>query len=189
MRLFAAVVPPGAVLEELAAEVRLLRALPGGERMRWTEPPGWHLTLAFYGEVPEDDVPELSDRLARAARRTEAFRLALRGGGRFGGDVLWAGAGGDTRTLKLLAGRAEAAGRRTGLDLGPHRPYRPHLSLARNRTPHDLRPHTEALADFTGTEWTVTELALIRSRLPHTGTPGERPHYAEVASWPLHPSG
>ncbi|BFO22514.1 hypothetical protein SHKM778_89020 [Streptomyces sp. KM77-8] len=55
----------------------------------------WHFTLAFYGEVDDDVVPELTERLGRAAARTGAFRLAVRGGGRFGrGRALWAGAEG-----------------------------------------------------------------------------------------------
>ncbi|MBO4260714.1 RNA 2',3'-cyclic phosphodiesterase, partial [Streptomyces griseorubiginosus] len=93
MRLFAAVLPPEDVTGELAAAVDELRKLPGGEGLRWTGRPGWHFTLAFYGEVDDDVVPDLSDRLERAARRSAAFALALRGGGQFGhGRVLWAGA-------------------------------------------------------------------------------------------------
>ncbi|MCZ4637138.1 2'-5' RNA ligase family protein, partial [Streptomyces rubrogriseus] len=95
MRLFAAVLPPEDVTAALAAEVAVLRGLPGAEGLRWTGRPGWHLTLAFYGEVDDELVPELSARLARAAHRTAPFELALRGGGQFGrGRALWAGAEG-----------------------------------------------------------------------------------------------
>ncbi|NED21392.1 RNA 2',3'-cyclic phosphodiesterase, partial [Streptomyces sp. SID9913] len=92
MRLFAAVLPPEDVTRELAAEVERLRALPGADALRWTGRPGWHLTLAFYGEVEDVLVPDLDARLARAASRTEPFELALGGGGRFGrGRALWTG--------------------------------------------------------------------------------------------------
>ncbi|EYT79135.1 2'-5' RNA ligase, partial [Streptomyces sp. Tu 6176] len=70
MRLFAAVLPPPDVLDALADEVAALRALPGADRLRWTGRAGWHLTLAFYGEVAEETVPELEARLAKAAHRT-----------------------------------------------------------------------------------------------------------------------
>ncbi|NEC36497.1 2'-5' RNA ligase family protein, partial [Streptomyces rubrogriseus] len=84
MRLFAAVLPPEDVTAALAAEVAVLRGLPGADGLRWTGRPGWHLTLAFYGEVDDDVVPDLSARLERAAHRTAPFELALRGGGQFG---------------------------------------------------------------------------------------------------------
>jgi 2'-5' RNA ligase len=69
MRLFAAVLPPAPVLAELAAAVARLRALPDADLLRWADAAGWHLTLAFYGEVAEDLLPELRARLARAAGR------------------------------------------------------------------------------------------------------------------------
>ncbi|MDF3141681.1 2'-5' RNA ligase family protein, partial [Streptomyces sp. T21Q-yed] len=84
MRLFAAVLPPEDVTHELAAEVAELKKLPGADGLRWTGRPGWHFTLAFYGEVDDDLVPDLSARLERAAHRTTPFALALSGGGQFG---------------------------------------------------------------------------------------------------------
>lgn len=190
MRLFAAVLPPEDVTAALAAEVAVLRSLPGADGLRWTGRPGWHLTLAFYGEVDDELVPELSARLARAAHRTAPFELALRGGGQFGrGRALWAGAEGGLATLRLLAGRAEAAGRRAGVASGEHRRYQPHLTLARSRQACDVRPYVEALAGFTGPTWTVTDLALVRSHLPESGVPGEQPRYEAVARSPLGSSG
>ncbi|WP_018567086.1 RNA 2',3'-cyclic phosphodiesterase [Streptomyces sp. PsTaAH-124] len=190
MRLFAAVLPPQDVLDALADEVAALRALPGADRLRWTGRAGWHLTLAFYGEVAEETVPELEARLAKAAHRTRPFPLALRGGGRFGhGKALWTGAEGDLPALRLLAGRAQAAGRRAGAPgtaADGHRPYRPHLTLARGRPPlADVRPHADALAGLTGRTWTVDEIVLVRSLLPASGVPGEQPRYDAVARWPL----
>ncbi|GGY95042.1 RNA 2',3'-cyclic phosphodiesterase [Streptomyces poonensis] len=185
MRLFAAVLPPADVTDELASAAGALRRLPGADRLRWTERAGWHFTLAFYGEVDDGTVPDLSARLERAARRTEPFPLAVRGGGQFGhGRALWAGAEGDLRTLRLLAERAEAAGRKAGLPL-EHRRYRAHLTLARSREPLDVRPYVDALDGFAGRPWTVGELALVRSNLPKSGVPGERPRYERVAGWEL----
>ncbi|MFV0135207.1 RNA 2',3'-cyclic phosphodiesterase [Streptomyces sp. HMX87] len=186
MRLFAAVLPPADVVRELAAEVDRLRALPGAERLRWTGRPGWHFTLAFYGEVDDGLLPGLSARLERAARRTAPFPLALRGGGQFGhGRALWAGASGDLGTLRLLAERAESAARKAGLDLGGHRRYQPHLTVARSRDALDVREYVRTLDAFTGRTWTVSELSLVRSNLPRSGVPGEQPRYETVARWPL----
>ncbi|MFF2215537.1 RNA 2',3'-cyclic phosphodiesterase [Streptomyces antibioticus] len=186
MRLFAAVLPPDDVVRELAVEVGELRRLPGAEALRWTGRPGWHFTLAFYGEVDDGLVGELSARLGRVARRSEPFALGVRGGGQFGhGRALWAGAAGDVPALRLLADRAEAAGRKTGLDLGGHRRYKAHLTLARSRDAVDVTPYVEALDTFAGRTWTVDELTLVRSRLPRSGVPGEQPRYDPVGRWPL----
>ncbi|MBG0854416.1 RNA 2',3'-cyclic phosphodiesterase [Streptomyces spinoverrucosus] len=186
MRLFAAVLPPEDVARELASEVTVLQGLPGADGLRWTGRPGWHFTLAFYGEVDDDVVPDLAVRLERAAHRTRAFELAVRGGGQFGhGRALWAGAEGDLATLRLLAERAEAAARKVGVEMGEHRRYKAHLTLARSRDARDVRPYLDALAGFTSRTWTVDELALVRSNLPTSGVPGEQPRYEAVARWPL----
>ncbi|MCX5421664.1 RNA 2',3'-cyclic phosphodiesterase [Streptomyces sp. NBC_00078] len=186
MRLFAAVLPPDDVAAELAAKVAELRKLPGAETLRWTGRPGWHFTLAFYGEVDDDVVPDLSARLERAARRTDPFALAVRGGGQFGhGRALWAGAEGEVRTLRLLADRAEAAARKAGVPMAEHRRYKPHLTVARSRDAVEVRPYLEVLDGFTSRTWTVSELALVRSDLPRSSVPGEQPRYEAVARWAL----
>ncbi|WP_307621124.1 RNA 2',3'-cyclic phosphodiesterase [Streptomyces sp. V3I7] len=186
MRLFAAVLPPPDVADELAAEVAELKRLPGADGLRWTGRPGWHYTLAFYGEVGDELVPGLSDRLARAAHRTAPFPLAVSGGGQFGhGRALWAGAEGDLETLRLLADRSEAAGRKAGMAMGEHRRYKAHLTVARSRDHLDVRPYVTLLHAFTSRTWTVAELALVRSNLPTSGTLGEQPRYETVARWPL----
>ena len=186
MRLFAAVLPPDDIADELAAEVARLRPLPGADGLRWTDRAGWHFTLAFYGEVDDVLVPELSARLQRAAHRGAPFPLAVRGGGAFGhGRALWAGAAGDVPALRLLADRAEAAGRKAGLDMGGHRRYTAHLTLARSRDEVDVRAYVEALDAFAGRTWTVGELVLVRSNLPRSGVPGEQPRYEPAGRWPL----
>ncbi|MEU1480802.1 RNA 2',3'-cyclic phosphodiesterase [Streptomyces sp. NPDC005760] len=186
MRLFAAVLPPQNVTEELAAVVAELRKLPGAEGLRWTGVPGWHFTLAFYGEVDDDVVPELSERLERAARRTSAFPLAVRGGGQFGqGRALWAGASGELPALRRLAERAEAAGLKAGVETGEHRRYKAHLTVARSREAVDVAPYLEVLDGFVSRTWSVDELALVRSNLPRSGVPGEQPRYEVVGRWAL----
>ncbi|WP_309061706.1 RNA 2',3'-cyclic phosphodiesterase [Streptomyces sp.] len=190
MRLFAAVLPPEDVARELAVEVARLKKLPGADGLRWTGRPGWHFTLAFYGEVDDELVPGLTARMERAASRTPSFELALRGGGQFGhGRALWTGAEGDVRTLGLLADRAEAAARKAGVPMGEHRRYKAHLTLARSRDAIDTRPYLEALDGFRGRPWTVGELVLMRSHLPRSGVPGEQPRYEAVARRPLGTAG
>ncbi|MGV4987701.1 RNA 2',3'-cyclic phosphodiesterase [Streptomyces sp. NRAIS4] len=184
MRLFAAVLPPEHVVHELAAEVAKLKRLPGAERLRWTNRPGWHFTLAFYGEVADDLLPDLSERLSRVAHRTTPFDLALSGGGQFGhGKALWTGAYGEVEAMRLLADRAEAAARKAGVPMGEHRRYTAHLTVARSRDSVDVRPYVELLREFTSRTWTVNELVLVRSNLPRSGVAGEQPRYEAVDRW------
>ncbi|MFP1626363.1 RNA 2',3'-cyclic phosphodiesterase [Streptomyces sp. 5K101] len=189
MRLFAAVLPPDRAVDELGLAVDRLSGMAGADRLRWTGREGWHFTLAFMGEVGDDLVPELRARLARAAHRTEVFPLRLHRGGRFGRRALWAGAAGGLDEMRLLAERADAAARRSGIDMDEHRSYHAHLTIARAREDTDLRPYVEALDDFEGSPWHVEELALVRSNLPGGGRPGAQPRYEVVDSWPLKPAG
>jgi 2'-5' RNA ligase len=178
VRLFAAVVPPPEALTVLAVDVDAARQAvgPAERRLRWASPDRWHLTLAFYGEVADPD--PLAARLGRAAARSHPMSLALHGAGRFGRGLLWAGVVGDVTDLARLAARCAAAGRREGLDV-EDRPYRPHLTVARSRTPLDLRPAVELLRAHDGPAWTADRLHLVVSE------PGSEPHYRDVASWPL----
>jgi 2'-5' RNA ligase len=209
MRAFVALVPPAGALAELEAAVAPVRAAHPG--LRWTPPAQWHLTLAFLGEVDEAVLPELTDRLARAARRHPPAPLALAGGGRFGDRVLWtrvhaapepaaaqvpssvrespASAGRAPRSdragldgLRRLAGSVGAAARRSGIPVDD-RPYRPHLTLARTRDGADLLPAVAALSTFAGSPWTADALHLVRSRLG--AGPGGTAAHEVVVTWPL----
>jgi 2'-5' RNA ligase len=183
MRAFVALIPPARVIDELATAVAPFRE---EKALRWTPSGQWHLTLAFLGEIDGDTLdegvlPDLTERLARAARRYPPMELALTGAGRFGDRVLW------TRVrapegLRALAASVGAAARRCRIAVDD-RPYRPHLTLARGRPGRDLRPVVEALHGFAGTPWTADALHLVRSRLG--AGPGGTAAHEVIATWPL----
>ena len=106
MRLFVAIAPPPAVLDELDALVEPLRARRLD--LRWTNREAWHVTLAFLGQVDEAAAARLVPRLQRAAGRHHQVRLAFAGAGAFPAatraNVLWSGLSGDRRAL-AAAGR------------------------------------------------------------------------------------
>jgi RNA 2',3'-cyclic 3'-phosphodiesterase len=185
VRLFVAVVPPRAVLDELEDAVAPLR--PGWPALRWTGMPAWHLTLAFLGEVGDDTADALAPRLERAAGRHPSLPVSLAGGGAFPGQararVLWTGLRGDHRALAALASSVAAGARRAGApppDEG--RRFRPHVTLARCREPTDVTRLVTKLSGYAGAPWTATEIHLIRST---PGDPGAPPHYDTVSRWPL----
>jgi RNA 2',3'-cyclic 3'-phosphodiesterase len=180
MRLFAAIVPPPHALQHLDAAVQPLR----DGVVRWSSPEAWHITLAFYGEIPDERVADLSDRLERAAGRHTRLELSLAGAGRFGGRILWVGCAGDPAALQRMADSCGAAGRRAGADVDTDRRLRAHVTLARApRQPVDLGPYVAALAEYAGPTWTATEIALVRSQLG--AGEGGRPRYQELAAFNL----
>ena len=184
MRLFVAIAPPPAVLDELDALVEPLRA--SRHDLRWTSREAWHVTLAFLGQVDEAAVTRLLPRLKRAAGRHEQVRLAFAGAGAFPAatraNVLWSGMSGDRRALARLAESVAAGASRAGApppDKG--RRFQPHLTLARCRLPADVTELVAALDDYQGQPWTADRVHLVRSRLGAT----EHPRYTSLASWPL----
>jgi RNA 2',3'-cyclic 3'-phosphodiesterase len=184
-RLFFAVPVPGASRAPLEAALPDLAPLLRGARL--TTPGGWHLTLAFLGQVR----PELADAVVRvgeaAASKATAARLRLEGSGVFPGGrrarVLWAGIGGDTEVLVRLAATLAAECRRAGLRF-EERPLVPHLTLARFSTPAPVPQEALELvagAAAAGAEWEARELACYRSILG--GARGAR--YRVVREFPL----
>ena len=179
MRLFTAIVPPPEVLGHLEAAVKPIR----DEAVSWTLPEAWHLTLAFYGEVADERVLDLSERLRRAAARYPVMQLRLASAGRFDGRVLWIGCDGPVDELRRLARSCVAAGRRAGASGREHSRFRPHLTLARAQRPVDLRPYVSALAQYAGPAWTAADAALVRSHLGQG--PGRRARYESISTFPL----
>lgn len=130
MRLFVAVIPPRPVVLELRAALTTLpHDNPG---LRWSRPETWHVTLAFFGDVPDDSLDDLKERLGRAAARNTPMELALAGGGHFGGRTLWTGVQGERDRLGRLAESVNSVARRCHIKVD-ERPFRPHLTLARVR--------------------------------------------------------
>ena len=188
MRLFVAIAPPPAVLDELDALAAPLRA--ARPDLRWTSREAWHVTLAFLGHVDASAGARLLPRLERAARRHRTFRLAFSGAGAFPGparaNVLWSGLSGDRAALARLAQSVAAGASRAGApppDQG--RRFQPHLTLARCRMPADVTELVTALAGHRGQPWTADRIHLVRSRLGAT----EQPRYATLGSWPLRAPG
>ncbi|MEU7001021.1 RNA 2',3'-cyclic phosphodiesterase [Nonomuraea sp. NPDC046570] len=183
MRLFAALMPPPEVLDEVERAIAPYRAVVPG--LRWPDRATWHVTLAFFGEVPDRVLPELEVRLARAAARHEVKGLALQGVGAFPsvprGRVFWVGVSGDP--LTRLADSVRAGARRAGVEYTDAKRFHAHLTLARSRQESDLRPLAEPLADFSGSPWRAEAVHLVRS---HLGPPVR---YESLAHWALAPAG
>lgn len=180
MRLFVAAYPSDVAVASLAAA---LPVLP--ESWRPVRQEHWHLTLAFFGDVPEDRLANLVERMRRGARRSAVPVLGLAGGGTFPASagrarVLWTGVTGAREPLVRLADRATAAARRAGIAVD-ERAYRPHLTIGRARDPRgaDAVDLVAALAPYVGPSWPLPQVRLVRSVL------GSRVVHETLESFPL----
>lgn len=189
MRLFVAVYPPAPALAHLAgvvAGMHLGRAATVGVNVRLAPRERWHLTVAFLGDVAPDRAPDAQDALGKAAAGWQEAppRLRLAGGGRFGRGkftVVWAGVGHDVAAMTRLADSVRRQLKRARVPFD-HKPFRPHLTLARpsgRLTPTEVAADLAVLRAYQGPFWTVDELRLVRSHL------GPDPVHEPLATLPL----
>ncbi|MDR3513124.1 MAG: RNA 2',3'-cyclic phosphodiesterase [Caulobacteraceae bacterium] len=129
IRLFAAIAIPGDIGETLSLRQR------GLAEARWRPVEAFHVTLRFFGDVPETLADDLDLALSRV--RGEPMNLELAGVGAFGegADIhaVWAGVK-PNPALEQLARRCETAARRAGCKPDT-RAWRAHVTLAYLRRP------------------------------------------------------
>ena len=141
-RCFIAVPLPPELRVDLTDVVSAWRGEPDGPDLRWTDPAGWHLTLAFLGWVEAGLSEEILGILVRPARDGQRVDLAAGGLGAFPSArrarVLWYGltdAGGAAASLAEGIRRALAP-IVPRVDDGSS--FRPHVTLARARAERGL---------------------------------------------------
>jgi 2'-5' RNA ligase len=174
-------VPIGAELGgAVAAAVAELRAAPGADAWRWSDPEGWHVTLAFLGATDPASVTRLSQALASLAGSEAGFTREGGGLGAFPSRgrarVVWYRiADLDGRLRRLAAGVQAAVG------LPPEARFRGHLTLGRARD----RFGTDASALLDRAEGPASRLKVDRLVLyrSHLGRGPAR--YEALSSAPL----
>ena len=155
--------------EELARAVADLRAgMPAvDEQLRWTDPAGWHLTLAFLGWVSPDAVEGVARTLHDVATRHAPLTVATGGLGGFPSRrqvrVLWYGLSERSEALATIARETRAA-----LGVDDASPFRAHLTLARARARHErgaALPEAVWESRMPNSEVAVDRLVLFRSHV------------------------
>jgi 2'-5' RNA ligase len=189
MRMFVAVVPPEAAVEDL--ETFLGPRREAGPELRWAATEQWHLTLAFMADVAPRHLDELVERLGRAAARRTTFAVTLAGGGAFPNPgrakVLYAGVeASDAEELRRLAVGARSAANKAGAEADGGR-FRAHLTLARSGRPFEATRWLRVLESYRGPTWWVESMALVQSHLGEG--PRKRPRYEVVETFALAPPG
>ncbi len=184
MRLFCAVKVSPQVSQNLSHWAERMKGNPEiPPNTKWVEEQNFHLTLKFFGEVPEARLSSLEDSLGKAADGKTKFDISFKGIGAFPSmdhpRVIWAGSEDPSGKLSEIA---EAIERQTvaGGFAPADKPFSPHLTLARlNHTarpglPKVLEKHRDA---FFG-PMTVESVCLIQSTLSLQGS-----QYAELKKW------
>lgn len=180
MRLFVAVPVP----EETRVRIGLrLGHLVDDDRFAWTRRDGWHVTVAFVGEVADPLLEAVVAAVWGAASVLRPGPVTLRTT-----DPVVLGRGGALAValddqpaghLARLGGAVQAALDAADLPVTP-RPVRPHLTLARARRGRAVPPEVRDAVDVAGIDWTARHIEVVQSVL------GEGPaRYRSVATLPL----
>ncbi|MCH2373129.1 MAG: RNA 2',3'-cyclic phosphodiesterase [Planctomycetes bacterium] len=152
-------------------------ALP---RLSWVSPENLHLTLRFLGELDAGLEPRLFDALEREAKGLEPFLAIVGEPGAFGSRqhprALWFGFAGGER-LSRLAHAVERAVRAIGLP-NETRPFRSHLTVARNRRGERVDDWLEIAqgCKLSGLSQNVERVTLLSSLLQR----GRSPQYSPL---------
>jgi 2'-5' RNA ligase len=162
LRLFAALDLPDDVAERLLA---LMKGVPGA---KWRPRENLHVTLRFFGDVPEPVADDIDAALAQAAEVSAPFELRLKGAGAFGRaepHALWIGAA-QSAALQKLAEDCERAARRAGLK-PEKRKFTPHVTIAYLDNPPLERVHAfeSRLGLFESRPFLVDRFALYSSQV------------------------
>jgi 2'-5' RNA ligase len=139
---------------------------------RWTDPAQMHLTLSFFGEVPDETDLALREKLS--AIEFGAFFLPIVGVGAFSAKgapkIIWIGVGKAHPHLFQIHKRVQEAALAAGLE--PElRPWHPHITLARCRdvSAQSLRKFLRSNAEFDAGMVRVETFHLYSSKLTPEG--------------------
>jgi len=106
--------------------------------VRWVTPGNIHLTLKFFGNVPDDEIDTLALAAREVAQTEEPFQLKATIAGAFPSPraprVVWLGLGGDVVHLNRLYYQLEKAFDKLGYP-AEGRAFHPHLTLGRVKSP------------------------------------------------------
>jgi 2'-5' RNA ligase len=120
--------------ENLARLQGRLRREVGSRSVRWVRPEGIHLTLKFLGDTTEEQVEQVKEALAHAAREVSPFQFTVGGVGCFPNTrqprVVWVGLHEPTGALQRLRDAIEERVAPLGFPT-EKRPFSPHLTLGR----------------------------------------------------------
>jgi 2'-5' RNA ligase len=144
--------------------------------VRWVPVDNIHLTMKFFGNVPDDEIGSLALAARQVAAAAAPFELQVTGVGAFPSAkaprVVWVGLGGDLVPLTQLFYRLEKEF--AALGYPPEgRAFNPHLTLGRVKSPVNRERLAKMLEKLPPLNWPpfeVKELILFQSVLSPQGS-------------------
>jgi len=134
--------------------------------VRWVAVGNIHLTLKFFGNLPDAEVDPIAAAAREVAEGQAPFQLQVTNAGAFPSVrsplVVWLGLGGDLVPLARMYHQLEKAFATLG-HLPAGRPFNPHLTLGRVKSPlnrHRLAKLLETMAPLNWPPFKVNELML-----------------------------
>jgi len=144
--------------------------------VRWVAVGNIHLTLKFFGNVPDNEIDPLTQAAQEVAAQQTPFKLQATVAGAFPNmkspRVIWLGLGGDVIPLAQMYHKLEKAFEVLG-HLPEGRPFNPHLTLGRVKSPsnrHRLAMALEKLPPLNWPLFQVNEIILFKSTLTPQGS-------------------
>lgn len=171
--------PPNVRAALIDALIPLRRKFPS---LMWVRQEALHLTIKFCGECQAPLLVQFASAVGNAlfSSRCSSFTLSC---GEFGGfsnlnrmRTLFLHIKGDTDVLAALASLVEQAAKASGIPENK-RPFRPHITLARSRSPKRISGELFTLPFL---EWTVEGVTFMKSTLSAHG-----PEYTVLKYWDL----
>jgi len=157
-----------------AADKLIVQLKMENSEIRWVRAANLHFTLRFLGDIEQNLVAELADRINTNLAELKPFPLRLSGLGCFPNikrpRVIWLGGDGDLETLNKLAHQVESACLEGGFSKAD-KPFSAHLTIGRIKDPHGLESFIDYLSGikFESDEFEVNEVVVFKSDLSPRG--------------------
>lgn len=160
-------------------------------RVRWLDPTGIHLTLAFLGELNDEQLSEAMNASATTARQVKAFSYHLSRLGIFGSPhhprIIWMGIEEPSGSLVRLHRMLNQELEQRGFEIDK-RPFSPHLTLARIKAPLTPTEQQELQRLLAGdqrgiaspTDYPANLIHVMKSELSRSGA-----HYTSLREYRL----
>lgn len=174
-RMFCAFELPESVRTRIDDHARRVREAVPDAAASWSRPENIHLTVKFFGNVDQAKAPLISAAAARVVKEFSPIQIEVGKTGVFPRpsrpQVLWIGVGDSSRALSEFQQRLENEFAREGFPK-EDRAFRPHLTIARIRKPHNANAlaETHLSLEFAPVEVTLREFVLFRSELSSKGS-------------------
>ena len=174
-RMFCAFELPEVLRSRINEHAKKVREAVPEAAASWSRPENIHLTMKFFGNVDPAQVPAISAAAARVVKEFSPIQIEVGKTGVFPRpsrpQVLWIGIDDPSGNLAKLHKQLEDEFAREGF-AKEDRAFRPHLTIARIRRPHDAArlAQTHLETNFNTVELTLDDLVLFRSELSSKGS-------------------